>query len=215
MDVAPLLRRIQEGDAQAFEQLVERYSGKALRTAYLITGQKETAEDAVQEAFIQCYLKIHSLRDPADFEAWFYRILARICWRLSAKEKKTVSLDFLSEHGQEHMVGEDCTEDALKTWETRQLLKRALSKLSIPLRTTVVLHYYNDLPIKEIARVLGEREGTIKSRLHAARRQLFDALKRIAPEFFEVSNSDEGRETNETTEEGRRCLEQAGLSDET
>lgn len=215
MDVAPLLRRIQEGDEQAFEQLIERYSGKALRTAYLMTGQKETAEDAVQEAFIQCYLKIHSLRDPADFEAWFYRILARTCWRLSAKEKKTVSLDFLSENGQEHRVWDSRTEDALKTWETRQLLKRALSKLSIPLRTTVVLHYYNDLPIREIARVLGEREGTIKSRLHAARKQLFDELKRIAPDFFEVSNTDEGRETNETNEEGTSRLEQAGLSRET
>ncbi len=53
MDVAPLLRRIQEGDEQAFEALIEQYSGKALRTAYLITGHKGIAEDAVQEAFVQ------------------------------------------------------------------------------------------------------------------------------------------------------------------
>lgn len=73
MNVAPLLKRIQGGGGQAFEVLVEQYSGKALRTAYLITGRKDIIEDAVQEAFVQCYRKIKGLRDPATFETWFYR----------------------------------------------------------------------------------------------------------------------------------------------
>jgi len=72
-----LLKRIQGGDGQAFEVLLEQYSGKALRTAYLITGRKDIIEDAVQEAFVQCYRKIKGLRDPATFETWFYRLLTR------------------------------------------------------------------------------------------------------------------------------------------
>jgi RNA polymerase sigma-70 factor (ECF subfamily) len=184
VDVAPFLRRIQEGDEQAFEALIEQYSGKALRTAYLITGRKGIAEDAVQEAFVQCYRKIKGLRDPAAFEAWFYRLLTRICWRLTTREKKTVSLDSLTEGGQEHALCDDRMEDALEARETKRLVQQALGKLSIPLRTTVVLRYYNDLPLKEIARVLGCREGTVKSRLHTALKQLTDELKLIAPELF-------------------------------
>ncbi|HHP50501.1 MAG TPA: hypothetical protein ENM97_01110 [Moorella mulderi] len=87
VDLTPLVKRIQEGDWQAFEVLVEQYSGKALRTAYFITGSQGMAEDAVQEAFVQCYRKIKGLRDPASFEAWFSRLLTRICWRLPSREK--------------------------------------------------------------------------------------------------------------------------------
>ncbi|MGI9951599.1 RNA polymerase sigma factor [Moorellaceae bacterium AZ2] len=179
MDVPSLIKRIQEGDLHSFEVLVEQYSGKALRTAYFITGRKDIIEDAVQEAFVQCYRKIKSLRDPMTFEAWFYRILTRVCWRLTAKEKGTVSLDTLSEGRQEPALLDNTTEDALEAGETRWLVQQAISKLSPSLRTTVILRYYNDLSIKEIAKVLGSREGTIKSRLHTALGQLAGELERL------------------------------------
>lgn len=179
MDVPTLIKRIQGGDLQAFEVLVEQYSGKALRTAYLITGRKDIIEDAVQEAFVHNYRKIKSLRDPTTFEAWFYRILTRVCWRLAAREKGVVSLDSLSEGGQEFALHGDTTEDAFEAGETRWLVQQALSKLSPPLRTTVILRYYNDLSIKEIAKVLGCREGTVKSRLHNALGQLAGELERL------------------------------------
>ncbi|NPV28476.1 MAG: RNA polymerase sigma factor [Firmicutes bacterium] len=193
MNVAPLLKRIQEGDWQAFEMLIEQYSGKALRTAYLITGRKDIIEDAVQDAFVQCYRKIKGLRDPATFETWFYRLLTRICWRLTAREKGPVSLDSLTESGQECALRDDPIGDALEAGETKRLVQQALGKLSIPLRTTVVLRYYNDLPLKEISRVLGCREGTVKSRLHTALKQLADELKLIAPELFLSGEADTQR----------------------
>jgi len=142
------------------------------------------AEDAVQEAFVQCYRKIKGLRDPASFEAWFSRLLTRICWRLPSREKGAVPLESLIERGQEYAPGDDPLGDALEGRETKRLVQQALSKLSIPLRTTVVLRYYNDLSLKEISQVLGCREGTVKSRLHAALKQLAEELKPIAPELF-------------------------------
>jgi len=184
VDVTSLLRRVQEGDERAFEELVGQYTEKALRTAYLLTGRRDIAEDAVQEAFVRCYRSVGGLRDPAAFEAWFYRLLARICWRLAAREKGLVSLESASAGGQEGVLADFSAGDAFEAEETRGLVRQALGRLNALLRTVVVLRYYNGLSIKETAEVLGCPEGTVKSRLHAAHRQLGAELRLIAPETF-------------------------------
>lgn len=178
MDEATLIKLSQQGDLDAFEELVKRYNGKALRTAYLFTGRRDLAEEVVQETFIQCYRSICGLRTPQTFAAWFYRILIRISRRLAAREKGTLSLEALSEREKESLLAGESTPTPAEAEEV-QLVQAALRKLSTPLYTTVVLRYYNDLPIKEIARVLSCREGTVKSRLHNALKQLAGELERL------------------------------------
>jgi len=198
-----LVKRSQqgEGDPGAFQALVEHYSSKAIRTALYITGQKDVAEEAAQEAFIQCYQKIKQLRAPENFEVWFFRILTRLSWELATKEKKTLSLEAISKSNKESLLGNDKTLSFVEASETKQFIKIALRKLSTPLRITIVLRYFNDLSIKEIARVLGCREGTVKSRLHNGLRQLASELELLG---WEVPSGDKkkGKNIELTRKEG-------------
>lgn len=167
---AELVKRIQHGDTSSFEKLFNMYKDKAVRTAYLITKNSALAEDAVQEAFILCYFKIRGLKDPAMFKTWFFRILTRLAWRMSAKEKGAVSIDDVPEAADLKDSAE--VEKEVENQEQSAFLMRAVKSLDIKQQTVIFLYYYNDFSVKEIAQVMGSFEGTVKSRLHAARKNL-------------------------------------------
>ncbi|MBE0449123.1 MAG: sigma-70 family RNA polymerase sigma factor [Actinobacteria bacterium] len=177
MDDVTLIRRCQQGDVDAFESLFQQYSTKALRTAYLLTGRQHIAEDITQESFIQCYREIKRLRHPEAFQAWFYRILVRISWRVLSKEKGRLSLETLNDSDHEFLISDASVSEAVETKQMQDVLHQALNKLSAPLRTAIILHYFNEFSIKEISEVLGCRAGTVKSRLHNARKRLADEIK--------------------------------------
>ena len=75
MDEENIVRRMINGDMDAFGELMEKYERPALRAAWLISGNAADSEDIVQETFTACYLNRKKLRDPAAFKTWFYRIL--------------------------------------------------------------------------------------------------------------------------------------------
>lgn len=184
-----VIERAQRGDISAFDCLVEQYSAKALKVAYLITGSRSIAEEAVQETFVQCYTKIHQLRSPQTFEAWFYRTLTRVSWRCSAKEKNLLSLDEIRDRGRELALEDITAANLMESKEVADLIQVALKRLSLPLRTTVILRYFNDLSLIEIAQVLDCSEGTVKSRLHSANQQLAAELQRMG---WENSHGENG-----------------------
>lgn len=165
-----LIKRCQQGDLNSFSELYEAYKKRAFGTAYLISNQKGIADDIVQEAFIECYKKIKNLKNPETFDVWFYKVLVRTGWRLVKKHNRLILMEELYE-----------TEDLNSNTniiETKLDVYDALEKLSLPLKTVVILHYFNDLTIEEISNVLGCFRGTVKSRLYNARRMLFKELNR-------------------------------------
>ena len=93
----------------AFFIIYEKYKNAALRTAYLITGNRYTGEDILQETFVQCCLHIKELKDPATFKAWFYRILTRTAWKFAKKKKSAVPVENLFE-----TIDESVEEDSEK-----------------------------------------------------------------------------------------------------
>ncbi len=179
MNNIDIIQRCKEGDLDAFNILFEEYSVKAVRTVYLITGQKDIAEDIAQEAFIKCFSQIKKLKKAEAFESWFYRLLTRICWRYCSKQKNNLCIDNIND---KNTISNNSLSDITEKNEIKHLVDKALDKLSMPLKTTVILYYYNELSIKEIAHVLGCFEGTIKSRLHNARNLL---KKEFLTENFE------------------------------
>jgi RNA polymerase sigma factor, sigma-70 family len=175
MDNIELIKLCRQGDMYAFNLLYNKYSSKALRTAYLIVGNKNIAEDIMQEAFYECYRGINKLRNPEIFEAWFNKLLIRVCWRMAAKESRSVC-DSLDETYDENAADYTAADDPFESCDMNAAVKKAINKLDTPLRTTVILFYYNDMSIKEIAKVLNCMQGTVKSRLHNARRYIEKAL---------------------------------------
>lgn len=175
MNEPEIIKQIQNGDMKAFEQLFNYYKNTALRTAYLITGNLYTSEDVVQETFVQCYLKINSLRSSESFKSWFYRILTRNAWNYSKKDKKITPIQDIYEKADNQSINKSIG-DYLKN-EEYKVIHSEIEKLDIKLKTTIVLFYFNDLSIKEIAKTLGCMEGTVKSRLHKGRTVLKKSLK--------------------------------------
>lgn len=170
MNEPELIISIQNGDSDSFRKLFDLYKNKAVRTAYHITGSQASAEDVAQEAFVKCYFEIGKLRNPECFKTWFYRLLVRIAWRYAEIEKKNVPVENIFEESKTS-AGESIEQQYLET-ELSNMLYKQIQKLDKKKRTTVMLFYYSELSTKEIARVMGCLEGTVKSRLHFARKIL-------------------------------------------
>ena len=174
MDEINLIRLCQKGDSEAFDNLFKSYSKKALHTAYLISGSRHLAEEIVQESFIQCFKNINKLNDPQKFRSWFYRIIVRYSWKAISKEKNK---DIDIEDDANICSAPDEVFNTIESLEIRKAVHRALDKLTLPLKTVVILYYFNGLSTKEISKTLNCMQGTVKSRLYNARKILGKELK--------------------------------------
>lgn len=163
-----LVRRLQEGDESAFDELFAIYQKQAVRTAALITGDVSLAEDVAQETFVLCLLHIRELREPSRFRSWFFRTLTRCAWKVMGEKIPAVDWGEVLEN----VLPSAADIYPSETEVAYEMLYRALDSLGRKQRTTVILYYFNDLSIKEIAEVTGSLEGTVKTRLFAARRRL-------------------------------------------
>jgi RNA polymerase sigma-70 factor (ECF subfamily) len=155
-----------------FEARVAGSVPDAHRLAAAIVGVDDAA-DVVQDALVQAWRHIGSLRDPDRFEAWFRSIVANRCrnvLRTRGRRPRTTSVDPIA-----MAVGGDRAPD--EAVALRDALDRAFARLSPEHRTVLALRFTLDLPLTEIARTLGVPEGTVKSRLHAASARLRTAYE--------------------------------------
>ncbi len=173
MNETELVRRFLDGDREAFEEIINLYQAQALRSAYLISGNYADSEDIVQETFVACFLNRTQIRDPEAFRSWFYRTLSRNAWRICKKKRREQPAEEL--YPEDEPRTEGLLDQVVLREEERTLLE-AVGRLPVKQRTVTVLYYYNDMPVKEIAKTLGCLEGTVKSRLYAARAELRKAM---------------------------------------
>lgn len=174
MDELELVRQLQTGSRTAFDQIYEQYHVQAYRTAVFLTGNRTDAEDVVQETFVQVYLHAGELKEPTGFKSWFYRILTRLAWKCGRKERRELPDEDIAAHISRADEGDGLS--YLLGKEERERIRRAVEKLDDKHRSIVILYYFNDFSTGEIARITGCFEGTVKSRLHAARKKLEKSL---------------------------------------
>lgn len=172
-ETAAWVRRLQKGDDSAFDALFAAYQKQTVRTAALIIGEASLAEDVAQEAFVNCLLHIRDLKEPTRFRPWFFRILTRCAWKAMGEKMPTVDWSEVLENVMPS-ARDAYPSEKEAVYET---LYRALDGLGKKQRTTVILYYFNDLSIREIAEVTSSLEGTVKTRLFAAKRRLKRALE--------------------------------------
>lgn len=174
MDEVKLVQRLKGGDKAAFEQLYEKYKDILLRMAYLVSGQLSDAEDIVQETFVKCYLHIGELRRNEGFKAWLFQIMYNTAYRQMKKRKREMPDEDIGIHAD--AADERTSLDRIIQTETEKQVSRAVSSLDFKHKAVVVMYYYNEMSTGEIAGVLGCTEGTVKSRLFYARKQLRQKL---------------------------------------
>jgi RNA polymerase sigma-70 factor, ECF subfamily len=156
-----LVVRAQAGDHAAFAALAGASIGRLTAIARLTLRDGPRAEDAVQEALVGAWRNIRSLRDPERFDAWLYRLLMRACADQIRGERRHRVVQ-LPELGGPAVPGPDAR------LAVHDELERGLRALPMDQRAVVVLTYYLDLPLADVAEVLEVPLGTVKSRLNRA-----------------------------------------------
>ena len=172
-----LVRRMKKGERAAFDRLYAQYYDKLYRTACMITGSRADGEDVTQETFIKMYLHCAELKKDEQFRYWLYRILNRTAWQLAKKQSREKPQEQILELADKSMTADSPDKIVLQDERDRAMIE-AVRSLEQRQRTAVILYYYNGLGTKEIARVMECMEGTVKSRLFAARKNLKSLLTR-------------------------------------
>ena len=163
------MRSAQAGDELAFAELVRSHQDRAVAYATAILGDYHLAEDAAQEAFVDAYRELRSLREPAAFGSWLRTIVFKQCDRLTRGKRPALSglesaLDIASPAPSAH--------EALETGETRAALRTAIAALSHAEQQAVLLFYMGECSHAEIAAFLGVTSNAVKTRLYSARQRL-------------------------------------------
>lgn len=173
-----VVERARHGDRDAFESLVDARLGSTFRVAMAILGNEADARDATQDAFVRVWRDLPGLRDAGRFDQWFGRILVNTC-RSAARGRgrrwvREVSVTAMPGSG----AGFDPPGEQgdRRSWD-EDMVGRALDRLSVADRTLLVLHYYEELSLAEIADRVGASAKTVKSRLFTARRALERAVE--------------------------------------
>jgi RNA polymerase sigma-70 factor (ECF subfamily) len=174
------VRRLQRGETEAFAILLERHQKSIFNLLYRMLGDYDDAAEVSQEAFLSAYRSIKSFRGDASFSTWLYRIAVNHAntrrKATAALQQRVARLEALEPSGD----GVADPAEALEQKELRERVQAALSGLDAEDATIILLRDLQDVPYEAVADILEVPIGTVKSRLHRARR----ALKaRLAPYF--------------------------------
>ena len=173
-----LLRRAQNGDPDAFGQLMEPLEQLVWRVCWHYTGNREAAEDCGQEAMIRIWRNLANYRGECALESWVYRIAANCCmdWLRKKKRDKSVSMEPMREQGFDPADPSPGTEEQVVAKDERQRLREAIAQLPDDQREALILTQLEKIPYDEAAQSLGISEGTVKSRVNRAKARLKEIL---------------------------------------
>jgi RNA polymerase sigma-70 factor (ECF subfamily) len=167
-----VVRQVLAGDVERYRLLVERYRAEFGRYAVAAVGDRDVAQDAMQEAFIRAFRSLGSCRDPDRFGAWFFRILTNQCRNAVARRRETAGLDAVDPPGGER------ADAALERQELGARLEAALARLTPEQREAFVMKHVDGRSYEEMAKLLGVGADALKMRVHRAR----DALRAMMGE---------------------------------
>ncbi|HUD83701.1 MAG TPA: sigma-70 family RNA polymerase sigma factor [Candidatus Saccharimonadales bacterium] len=186
-----LVRLAQKGGLAAFEELVARHRDKIYARAYSMMRNEDEALDLSQDAWIKGWRRLVQFQGDSSFVTWMTRIVINLCLDQLRKQKRqrTESIEAFEEDGggverQMPVVTPNPTE-GLERAELRQRIDRALAQLSHEHRTVLVLHEFEELEYKEIAKRMKCSIGTVMSRLFYARRRMASLLAGLKRENLE------------------------------
>jgi RNA polymerase sigma-70 factor (ECF subfamily) len=162
--------RCQSGGAGAFEDLIAAMERPLLYYASSLTGNQDSGLDVLQEVWIKVFRGIGKLKDPGALRSWLYSIthgiaVDRIRRNSSRERAESVELEDFQEAEEPSFAAEDAA-----------AIHQALGEIDLKHREVLVLHFLEDLSIEEIAKVVGCSEGTVKSRMHYAKRAMKEIL---------------------------------------
>ncbi|MBN1825894.1 MAG: sigma-70 family RNA polymerase sigma factor [Candidatus Eisenbacteria bacterium] len=187
-----LMLLYQQGEEDAFTELVHRYKNKIVSTAYRVVGDYAKAEDVAQETFLRVHRNAARYRSIARFSTWIYTIALNVARNelRNTKRKRLVSLDGFgaatdSDQGTYDIPDESSRpDDDASDRELNEIIHRTLKRLPVRYRTVLVLRDVQELTYEEIAEILKVPKGTVKSRMNRARQKFKELVEPILGETF-------------------------------
>lgn len=189
MNTSPSADSSGQDRTRAFEALLQPVLESAYRAAFHLARNQEDAEDIVQEAALLAWRNFDRFEQGTNFRAWFHRIATNVFFsrcRAARRRETTVSLE--PEWGEEaaprtHWGSEDDSADAILARVALEDVQDALQALPVEFRVVAVLYFVDDLSYEQIAVAVNRPIGTVRSRLHRARRMLWQRLSGTAQDF--------------------------------
>ena len=178
-----LIVRAQNGDLNAYDELVCQFQDVAVAYGYSVMGDFHLAQDAAQEAFVEAFLCLPKLQEPLAFPQWLRHIIFKHCDRLTRNKRVfVVALDAAVNE-----VSLDCDpQKAMEEQETVLQLRKAIATLPEHERIVTVLFYMSQQPQNQIAEFLGVPVTTVKKRLHTAKKKLKETIIPMIQENLET-----------------------------
>ncbi|MBN2329478.1 MAG: sigma-70 family RNA polymerase sigma factor [Candidatus Omnitrophica bacterium] len=185
LDDAAAVKKVLEGDREAFRGLVDSYSGIVYRIAYSMTGNPDEAQDVVQEVFYRAYRALKSYTPDRPFKAWINRITVNFV--LDQRKKKRIKASSLTMEDDQMLHVPDSTynphEEQRKS-EREDVVLKAIRQLPEKYQTVLLLRHIEDLSYEEIAQTLSLPLGTVMTHIHRARTKLSEILRPMQSELL-------------------------------
>ena len=188
-----LIGQFLNGDTDAFGELIVRYQDRLFNALTKMLGSSEDALDVAQEAFIHAFEKLSTFRGDAAFYSWLFRIAmnAAISRKRRERRKSSASLDAIREQSGSEATDarpDTAPSHASDVAERQRIVQDALLKLSDEFRTVLVLKEIDGMKYEQIAEVVDVPVGTVRSRIHRARCEMRDILRRsLGDDAFTVA----------------------------
>ena len=176
-----LIARFQEGDEQAYTELVNRYRDKLMTFVYRFVNDMEQAEDIIQDTMLKLYTHKHYYRNIAKFSTWIYTIAGNLA-KTELRKRKNRKVTNISQMGPEDRDYElpsvaPETDEVVQSEYIKKKIQAAIQNLPLHFRTVTILRDIQELSYEEISKIVEVPLGTVKSRINRARLQLQKELK--------------------------------------
>ena len=172
------LRLVLEGNVSKYSYFIEKYKGMAFSIAYRISGNREDAEEIVQDAFLRAFKSLDKFRKDSKFSTWFYRIVVNSSLsraRNKRPESSSIDADDTADSVVENV---ESAYRSLDLSDQKKFIHLALEELSVEDRLLLTLYYLNENSIDEITEITGITPENVKMKLHRARNKMYTILNK-------------------------------------
>ncbi|KAA8755368.1 sigma-70 family RNA polymerase sigma factor [Paenibacillus amylolyticus] len=166
MGSTDLVNQAIQGDREAFIRLIRDIENSLYNTAKSMLRKEEDVADAIQETILNAYKSVHTLREPRYFKTWLFRILINECNTMLSRRSLSTAYAEVPSEKREHSSPYDEVD-----------MREAVDRLEESKRIVVVLHYFEDLSLRQVADALNISESAVKMRLTRARQELYQKFK--------------------------------------
>ena len=178
MDEKLRIRKVLEGDTSAFGYFVDTYQDMAMTIACRVCGNRQDAEDIVQDSFVKAFHNLHTFKADSKFSTWFYRIVYNTAVTEFRNAAQIQYVDYDRVDFSEQYSDFD-TMSLIESEERTAMLNKALEMMPHDEGLILTLFYLEENAIKDVAQITGLTESNVKVKLHRARKRMFEIMTNL------------------------------------